>query len=170
MVVYQEKSFKLFRRLHFRSATSNTNPITQWRLTMSRLAEFRALERLLATKKSELSFIKIDPRLIREFEFESKLHNLLAEYQFNLSNILAIIESEIATQGYGVYQQPPPVVSPARYRARQSKYYINPHTGEEVEAKSTLHKTVRLWIKQYGRAEVESWATAWSVCTHKPGL
>lgn len=83
---------------------------------MSRLAEFRALERLLATKKSELSFIKIDPRLIREFEFESKLHNLLAEYQFNLSNILAIIESEIATQGYGVYQQPPPVVSPARYR------------------------------------------------------
>ncbi len=38
---------------------------------MSRLAEFRAFERLLETKKPELSFIKIDPRLIREFEFES---------------------------------------------------------------------------------------------------
>ncbi|MCE7761501.1 transcriptional regulator [Pseudomonas putida] len=137
---------------------------------MSRLAEFRALERLLATKKSELSFITIDPRLIREFEFESKLHNLLAEYQFDLSNILTILESEIANQDYDAYQQPPPVVSPARYRARQSKYYINPHTGEEVEAKSTLHKSVRLWIQQYGRAEVESWATAWSVCTHKTGL
>ncbi|WP_426811522.1 histone-like nucleoid-structuring protein, MvaT/MvaU family [Pseudomonas sp. WOUb67] len=137
---------------------------------MSRLAEFRALERLLATKKSELSFITIDPRLIREFEFESKLHNLLAEYQFDLSNVLTILESEIANQDYNAYQQPPSAVLPTRYRARQSKYYINPHTGEEVEAKSTLQKTVRLWIQQYGRAEVESWATAWSVCTHKPGL
>ncbi|WP_425312865.1 hypothetical protein [Pseudomonas putida] len=39
-----------------------------------------------------------------------------------------------------------------------------------MEAKSTLHKTVRSWIQQYGRAEVESWATAWSLYSHKPGL
>ncbi|MEX5504426.1 histone-like nucleoid-structuring protein, MvaT/MvaU family [Pseudomonas putida] len=135
---------------------------------MSRLAEFRALERLLAAKKSELSFIKIDPRLIREFEFESKLHNLLAEYQFNLSHVLAIIDSEHPYND--VYPQRPPVVPLPRYRARQSKYYINPHTGQEVEAKSTLHKTVRLWIQQYGREEVESWATAWSVYTPKSDL
>lgn len=137
---------------------------------MSRLAEFRALERLLAAKKNELSFIKIDPRLIREFEFESKLHNLLAEYQFNLSNVLAIIESEHMSNDEDVYQQYRPVAPPPRYRARQSKYYINPYTGEKVEAKSTLHKTVRSWIQQYGRAEVESWATAWPLYPHKPGL
>ncbi|MDP9520516.1 histone-like nucleoid-structuring protein, MvaT/MvaU family [Pseudomonas putida] len=137
---------------------------------MSRLAEFRALERLLAAKKSELSFIKIDPRLIREFEFESKLHMLLAEYQFNLSHVLAIMESECTTNVDKVYQQCRPVAQPRRYRARQSKYYINPHTGQEVEAKSTLHKTVRSWIEEYGRAEVESWATAWSLYPHKAGL
>lgn len=134
---------------------------------MSRLAEYRALERLLAAKKSELSFIKIDPRLRREFEFESKLHNLLAEYQFNLSNVLAIIESESKNTGNDTYTQWPSLAPPSRYKVRQSKYYENPHTGEVVEAKSTLHKTVRLWIQQHGRAEVESWATAWSVCAHK---
>ena len=133
---------------------------------MSRLAEFRALERLL-TAKPELSFIKIDPGLIREFEFESKLHMLLAEYQFNLSHVLAIMESECTTDIDEIYQQCRPVAPPRLYRARQSKYYINPHTGQEVEAKSTLHGTVRLWIQQYGRAEVESWATAWSVYTPK---
>ncbi|WEK29002.1 MAG: DNA binding protein [Candidatus Pseudomonas phytovorans] len=132
---------------------------------MSRLAEFRALEQLLAAKKRELSFIKIDPRLAREFEFESKLRNLLAEYQFNLSDVLALIESENTTTYGDTYQLWPPVAPPTRYKARQSKYYINPHTGEEVEAKSTLQKTVRLWIQQYGSAEVESWATAWTLHT-----
>lgn len=126
---------------------------------MSRLAEFRALERLLAVKKSELSFIKIDPRLKREFEFESKLYDLLAEYQFDLSNVLAISESE----SKGNNTQPPwsPLPALPRFRSRQSKYYINPYTGEMVEAKSTLHKTLQMWIQQYGRAEVERWATVW---------
>ncbi|MCY1441094.1 hypothetical protein D9M71_573970 [compost metagenome] len=126
---------------------------------MSRLVEFRALERLLAAKQSELSFIKIDPQLRREFEFEGKLHDLLAEYQFDLSNVLAIIESEDECDGVRQQWSPPPPLP--RYRARQSKYYRNPHTGELVEAKSTLHKTLQLWILQYGRAEVESWANAW---------
>ncbi|WP_144173732.1 histone-like nucleoid-structuring protein, MvaT/MvaU family [Pseudomonas sp. Kh13] len=124
---------------------------------MSRLAEFRALERLLAAKKSELSFIKIDPRLKREFEFESKLHDLLAEYQFDLSNVLAISESQDNSTQH-LWSPPPPL---PRFRSRQSKHYRNPYTGEVVEAKSTSHKTLQLWIKQYGRAKVESWATVW---------
>ncbi|WP_336335294.1 histone-like nucleoid-structuring protein, MvaT/MvaU family [Pseudomonas putida] len=137
---------------------------------MSRLAEFRALERLLATKKPELSFITIDPRLRREFEFESKLHDLLSEYQFSLCNVLAILENENENKLDEAYQQCAPFAPPPRYRARQDKYYKNPYTGEVVEAKNTLHRTLRLWIEQYGRAEVESWATAWSVCAHKPSL
>ena len=126
---------------------------------MSRLAEFRALERLLATKKSELYFIKIDPRLKREFEFESKLYDLLAEYQFDLSDVLAISESE--NKGNNTQPQCSPLTAHPRFRPRQSKYYINPYTGERVEAKSTLHKTLQLWIQQYGRTEVERWATVW---------
>ena len=137
---------------------------------MSRLAEFRALEWLLATKKSELHFIEIDPHFRRELEFESKLHDLLAEYQFDLANVLTIFENECKNKYSDIDQQWRPLAPPPRYRTRQSKYYKNPHTGEVVEAKSTLHKTVRLWIKQYGRTEVESWATAWSVCAHKPDL
>ncbi|MFV3337066.1 histone-like nucleoid-structuring protein, MvaT/MvaU family [Pseudomonas sp. NY15349] len=126
---------------------------------MSRLAEFRALERLLAVKKSELSFIKIDPRLKREFEFESKLYDLLAEYQFDLSTVLAICESE--NKGKNTQPSWSPLPTLPHFRSRQSKYYVNPYTGEKVEAKSTLHKTLQMWIQQYGRAEVERWATVW---------
>ncbi|HEN8798989.1 DNA binding protein [Pseudomonas sp. CM25] len=129
---------------------------------MSRLAEFRALERLLAAKKSELSFIKVNPHFKREFEFECKLHDLLAEYQFNLSNVVAILESQSRQEYDDSYQHWSRLAPSPRYRARQSKYYKNPYTGEVVEAKSTLHKTVRSWIEQYGRAEVERWATAWA--------
>jgi len=135
---------------------------------MSRLAEFRALEWLLATKKAELHFIKIDPRLKRELEFESKLHALLAEYEFSLWHVLAILENENENTLGCIDRQPRPLAAPPRYRARQSKYYKNPYTGEVVEAKSTLQRTVRRWIEQYGRTEVESWATAWSVCAYKP--
>ncbi|RCL21036.1 transcriptional regulator [Pseudomonas sp. AFG_SD02_1510_Pfu_092] len=124
---------------------------------MSRLAEFRALERLLTAKKSELSFIKINPRLQRELEFERKLHDLLAEYQFDLSHILAIRESEEnPTQYLGASTAPLP-----RFRSRQGKHYRNPYTGEVVEAKSASHKTLQSWIEQYGRTKVESWATEW---------
>lgn len=137
---------------------------------MSRLAEFRALEWLLATKKAELHFIKVDPDFRRELEFESKLHDLLAEYQFSRWYVLSILEHEIKGALDAIYQQQRSVAAPPRYRARQSKYYKNPYTGEVVEAKSTLHKTVRAWIEQYGRSEVESWATAWSVYTCKPDL
>ncbi|MBK4995139.1 DNA binding protein [Pseudomonas sp. S37] len=137
---------------------------------MSRLAEYRALEWLLASKKTELHFIKIDPRLKRELEFESKLHDLLAEYQLSRWYVLSMLEREIQTALDAIDQQQRPLAAPPRYRTRQSKYYKNPHTGEVVEAKSTLHKTVRAWIGQYGRTEVESWATAWSVYTSKPDL
>lgn len=124
---------------------------------MSRLAEFRALEHLLAAKKSELSFIRIDPRLKREFEFESKLHDLLAEYQFGLSDILAIsgIEDEDRNHSWS------PPLPLRRFRARQSRYYRNPYTAEVIEAKSTLNKTLQRWIQQYGREEVKRWATVW---------
>ncbi|WP_420831054.1 MULTISPECIES: histone-like nucleoid-structuring protein, MvaT/MvaU family [Pseudomonas] len=121
------------------------------------IAEFRALEHLLAAKKSELSFIKIDPHLKREFEFEGKLRDLLAEYQFGLSDILAIrgIEDEDSKHSWS------PPLPLRRFRARQSKYYRNPYTGEMVEAKSTLNKTLQLWMQQYGREEVKRWATVW---------
>ncbi|MGS7253058.1 DNA binding protein [Pseudomonas sp. SK] len=124
---------------------------------MSRLAEFRALEYLLAAKKTDLSFIKVDPHLKREFEFEGKLHDLLAEYQFDLSDILAISGIEYEDTRHS-WSPPPPR---HRFKARQSKYYRNPYTGEMIEAKSTLNKTLQLWIQQYGREVVKRWTTVW---------
>ncbi|QKL02477.1 transcriptional regulator [Pseudomonas sp. NY5710] len=124
---------------------------------MSHLAQFRALEWLLANKKDELQFIKVDPQLRRELEFESKLHDLLAEYQFGLRQVLSIMAPEQRHTFDLFTWQPHALVSPTGFRARLSKFYQNPYTGEVVEAKSTLHKTLRQWIKQYSRAEVESW-------------
>ena len=65
---------------------------------MSRLAEFRALEQQLAAQLAELESLKNDDGLKREIEFEKKLRDLLGEYGYSLSNIVAILKPRLAAQ------------------------------------------------------------------------
>ncbi|PWK28753.1 histone-like nucleoid-structuring protein, MvaT/MvaU family [Pseudomonas sp. OV226] len=119
---------------------------------MSKLIEFRELEKHLAEQLAALETMKSDTGLKREIEFEKKLRDLLSEYGYSLKNIIALFDP------YASHQ--PRVESGIKSRkARAVKVYKNPHSGELVETKGGNHKTLKQWKSQYGANTVESWLT-----------
>lgn len=119
---------------------------------MSRLAEFRKLEQQLAAQLAELETLKNDSGLQKEIEFETKLRNLLGEYNFSLREIVSILEPQSGSR-----RGAPAVAEKSTRKARSVKVYKNPHSGELVETKGGNHKTLKAWKAEYGSAEVESW-------------
>lgn len=121
---------------------------------MSRLAEFRALEKKLAEQLAELESLKNDDSLKREIEFEEKLRNLLGEYGYSLRNVISILDPQ------AVVRQPAPISEKRGNRkARQVKKYKNPHTGEIVETKGGNHRRLKEWKAEFGNDVVESWSS-----------
>lgn len=121
---------------------------------MSRLAEFRHLEQELARQMAELETLKNDEGLKREIEFETKLRDLLAEYNFSLKNIITLLDPQSASRR--ILKQPEQKPRQTR-RARSVKVYTNPHSGETVQTKGGNHKTLKSWKAEYGAQEVDSW-------------
>lgn len=120
---------------------------------MSKLAEFRQLERHLADQLQALEALKGDAGLKKEIEFESKLRALLAEYGFSLANVVNLLDPQ-------ALRRVPAVEAKASARKpRQVKVYKNPHTGEVVETKGGNHKTLKEWKAKHGSDTVESWLT-----------
>lgn len=115
---------------------------------MSRLVEYRALERKLAAQLAELESMKNDEGLKREVEFEEKLRELLGEYGYSLKTIIAILDPSI-----GADTEPK---NGAR-RSRTLKRYKHPDTGEIVETKGGNNKTLKAWKNEYGSEMVEAW-------------
>ncbi|WP_283188838.1 histone-like nucleoid-structuring protein, MvaT/MvaU family [Pseudomonas sp. PMCC200344] len=118
---------------------------------MSKLAEFRQLEKHLAEQLQALEALKGDAGLKKEIEFETKLRALLEEYSYSLKDVVNLLDpkhgrSGAATEPKGVSR-----------RARQVKVYTNPHNGETVETKGGNHKVLKEWKTKYGAATVESW-------------
>ncbi len=121
---------------------------------MSRLAEFRALEKQLAAQLAELESLKNDDGLKREIEFEQKLRGLLSEYGFSLRNIVAILDPQSFSR-----RAPVAAETKGSRKARAVKVYKNPHTGEVVETKGGNHKTLKEWKAEHGSTTIESWLT-----------
>jgi len=120
---------------------------------MSKLAEFRQLEKHLAEQLQALEALKGDAGLKKEIEFETKLRALLAEYGYSLPNVINLLDPQARRRA-------PAVESKAGSRKpRQVKVYKNPHTGEVVETKGGNHKTLKEWKAEHGSATVESWLT-----------
>lgn len=120
---------------------------------MSKLAEFRQLEKHLAEQLQALEALKDDAGLKKEIEFESKLRALLAEYGYSLKDVINLLDPQAGRRA-------PAVESKAGSRKpRQVKVYKNPHTGEVVETKGGNHKTLKEWKAKYGADKVESWLT-----------
>lgn len=118
---------------------------------MSKLAEFRQLEKHLAEQLEALETLKGDAGLKKEIEFESKLRALLAEYGYSLSNIINLLDPQTG-------RSTPVVKSKAGTRKpRQVKVYKNPYTGEVIETKGGNHKGLKEWKAEYGSDTVESW-------------
>jgi hypothetical protein len=118
---------------------------------MSKLAEYRQLEKHLAEQLQALEALKSDGALKKEIEFETKLRELLNQYGFSLKHIINLLDPQSSSR-----RQAPAQATTTR-KPRQLKTYKNPHTGEVVETKGGNHKTLKEWKTKHGAAEVESW-------------
>ena len=119
---------------------------------MSRLAEFRHLEQELARQMAELDKLKNDEGLKREIEFETKLRDLLGEYNFSLRHIITLLDPQSPSRGASKQSG-----EKQTRRPRTLKIYKNPHSGETVQTKGGNHATLKSWKAEYGSQEVESW-------------
>lgn len=119
---------------------------------MSRLAEFRQLERQLAAQLAELEALKGSSELQKEIAFETKLRDLLAEHGFSLRDVINILDPQASRRVAA-----PAAVEKAPRRERQMKQYKNPHNGEIIETKGGNHKLLKEWKAQYGGDVVEGW-------------
>ncbi|TWC22249.1 MULTISPECIES: histone-like nucleoid-structuring protein, MvaT/MvaU family [unclassified Pseudomonas] len=120
---------------------------------MSKLAEFRQLEKHLAEQLQALEALKGDVGLKKEIEFETKLRALLGEYNYSLKDVINLLDPQAGRRAPAVESKT------GSRKPRQVKVYKNPHTGEVVETKGGNHKTLKDWKAQYGSATVESWLT-----------
>lgn len=119
---------------------------------MSKLAEFRELEKHLAEQLAQLEALKSDDGLKREIEFEEKLRGLLAEYGYSLRNIIALLDPQQLNR-----RSPAAPVEKSPRKPRQVKRYKNPHTGEIIETKGGNHTGLKAWKAEHGAETVESW-------------
>ncbi|WP_300629928.1 histone-like nucleoid-structuring protein, MvaT/MvaU family [Pseudomonas sp.] len=118
---------------------------------MSKLAEFRRLEKHLAEQLQALEALKGDAGLKKEIEFETKLRDLLAKYSYSLKDVVNLLDPQSGRRATV------PAPKNATRKARQVKVYNNPHTGEVVETKGGNHKTLKEWKAKHGADTVESW-------------
>jgi hypothetical protein len=117
---------------------------------MSRLVEYRELERHLAEQTALLESLKGDPALQKEVEFEEQLRSLLGEYGKSLRDIKALMDP-IATKPSSAS------LEKKTRKARVVKRYKNPLTGEVVESKGGNNKMLGAWKNQFGAEAVEGW-------------
>ncbi|MFB4252029.1 histone-like nucleoid-structuring protein, MvaT/MvaU family [Pseudomonas idahonensis] len=118
---------------------------------MSKLAEFRQLEKHLAEQLQALEALKSDGALKKEIEFETKLRGLLDQYGFSLKHIINLLDPQSTKRA------PASATTPSTRKPRVLKTYKNPHTGEIVETKGGNQRTLKEWKNQHGSDVVESW-------------
>ncbi len=121
---------------------------------MSKLAEFRQLEKHLAEQLQALEALKGDAGLKQEIEFETKLRALLAQYGYSLRDIINLLDPQTGRR------VPATESKSGTRKPRQVKIYKNPNTGEVVETKGGNHKTLKQWKAEHGSNIVESWLTS----------
>lgn len=118
---------------------------------MSKLAEYRQLEKHLAEQLQALEALKSDGALKKEIEFETKLRELLDKYGFSLKHIINLLDPQSSSR-----RQAPAQTTGTR-KPRQLKTYKNPNTGEVIETKGGNHKALKEWKAQHGADVVEGW-------------
>ncbi|MFD2642674.1 histone-like nucleoid-structuring protein, MvaT/MvaU family [Pseudomonas japonica] len=119
---------------------------------MSRLAEFRQLEKHLAEQLAALEAMKGDEGLQREVEFEKKLRELLADYGYSLRTVIEVLDPQASRRATAALE-----LKTGTRKPRQVKQYKHPHTGEVIETKGGNHKLLKEWKAEYGSDTVESW-------------
>ncbi|WP_236168933.1 histone-like nucleoid-structuring protein, MvaT/MvaU family [Pseudomonas atacamensis] len=118
---------------------------------MSKLAEYRQLEKHLAEQLQALEALKGDDELKKEIEFETKLRKLLDQYGFSLKHIINLLDPETAAGRHSAAS------ADSTRKPRTLKVYKNPNTGEVIETKGGNHKTLKEWKAKHGADTVEGW-------------
>lgn len=118
---------------------------------MSKLAEFRQLEKHLAEQLQALETLKGDAGLKKEIEFETKLRDLLAKYGYSLKDVINLLPPQSSRRSTA------PAPKAGTRKARQVKVYKNPHTGEMIETKGGNHRGLTEWKAKHGADTVASW-------------
>lgn len=118
---------------------------------MSKLAEYRQLEKHLAEQIQALEALKGDDELKKEIVFETKLRKLLDQYGFSLKHIINLLDPQTNARR----QSAAPATSTRK--PRELKVYKNPNTGEVIETKGGNHKALKEWKGKHGADVVEGW-------------
>lgn len=118
---------------------------------MSKLAEYRQLEKYLAEQIQALEALKGDDGLKKEIEFETKLRKLLDQYGFSLKHIINLLDPQTITQRQSAAQ------TGSTRKPRELKIYKNPNTGEVIKTKGGNNKALKEWKAQHGADAVEGW-------------
>jgi hypothetical protein len=118
---------------------------------MSKLAEYRQLEKHLAEQLQALEALKGDDGLKKEIEFETKLRKLLEQYGFSLKHIVDILEPQTTPKRQGA------APAASTRKPRELKIYTNPNTGEVIETKGGNHKALKEWKTKHGANVVDGW-------------
>ena len=119
---------------------------------MSKLAEYRQLEKHLAEQLKALEALKDDDGLKKEIEFETKLRKLLDQYGFSLKHIINLLDPQTNDR-----RRQPAVPAASTRKPRELKVYKNPNTGEVIETKGGNHKVLKEWKVKHGGDVVEGW-------------
>jgi len=118
---------------------------------MSKLAEYRQLEKHLAEQLQALEALKGDDGLKKEIEFETKLRKLLEHYGFSLKHIINLLDPQTTGRRQSATQ------TGSTRKPRELKIYKNPNTGEVIETKGGNHKALKEWKAKHGATTVENW-------------
>lgn len=118
---------------------------------MSRLAEFRNLELKLAAQLAELETLKNDGGLKREIEFEQKLLELLGEYGYSLSDIVAVLDPLPHRR-----RVPAAAETKGARKVRAGKVYRSPPSSEVVDMEDGNYKVLKESKAEYDSENFES--------------
>ncbi|MPQ83998.1 DNA binding protein [Pseudomonas sp. MAFF 730085] len=118
---------------------------------MSKLAEYRQLEKNIAEQLQALEAMKGDDGLKKEIEFETKLRKLLDQYGFSLKHIINLLDPQTNARRQSAAH------AASKRKPRELKVCKNSNTGEVIETKGGNHKVLKEWKAKLGGDVVEGW-------------
>lgn len=119
---------------------------------MAKINDYYQKKQLMEKLTAELEQLETDQALKGELEFESKVRELMKQYDKSPKDflqILAAIDPSIAGAKADT--------STGTRAKRPMKTYKNPHTGEVVKTRGGNHKILNEWREKHGKEAVQSW-------------
>lgn len=119
---------------------------------MAKINDYYQKKQLMEQLAAEINQLENDQALKQELAFESRVRELMEEFDKSPKQVLRILTAIDPSIGGAKAE------STASPRAkRPMKTYKNPHTGEEVKTRGGNHKVLNEWRQKHGKETVQSW-------------